>query len=80
MALGPMWRKACGLTKSIRLDFWAVFLWYFLLPPKESIRKKKKDVLKISCVRFSSLRKLFAWKALAASGEEYVERLSISWL
>ncbi len=29
MALGPRWRKDCGLTKTIRLDFWAVFLWYF---------------------------------------------------
>jgi hypothetical protein len=41
-----MWRKACGLTKSIRLTFWAAFLWYFLLPPKESTRKQKKDVYK----------------------------------
>jgi hypothetical protein len=29
MALGPMWRMARVTTKSIRLDFWAVFLSYF---------------------------------------------------
>jgi hypothetical protein len=39
----------CGVrhagNKAIRLDFWAVILWYFLLPPKEST-KKKRDVYK----------------------------------
>jgi len=30
-------------NKAIQLDFWAAFLWYFLLLQKESTEKTRKD-------------------------------------